>query len=69
MFSVRDPPAGQLKAQPAARTINVFTVALPPPGTGSVLNPEGPPLVAAVRASVHSFNAEDEVDRLVRAPR
>ncbi|MEX5271262.1 hypothetical protein [Kocuria sabuli] len=35
----------------------------------AVLDPESPRLVAAVRASVHCFNTEDEVDRLVRALR
>lgn len=69
MFSVRDLPAEQVRAQLAARTINVSTAALPPPGTGSVLDQESPRPPVAVRASVHYFNTEDEIDRLVRALR
>lgn len=69
MFSVRNRPAEQVKAELAARTITVSTAALPPAGTGSVLDPESQELAPAVRASVHYFNTEDEIDRLVRALR
>ena len=66
LFSVRGRTAEQVGARLAGHGINVSAAALPPSASEHVLHPVGTEAVA-VRASVHYYNTEEEIGRLVRA--
>ena len=66
-FSVDGRTAEQVKNQLSRQTINVSTVALPPSAAPLVLDPAPEQQTVAVRASVHYYNTEDDLDRLITA--
>lgn len=68
-FSVQGRSAEQVRAQLAGASINVSTVSLPPSAAELLLAPADKDRSMAVRASVHYFNTEEELDRLVCALR
>jgi cysteine desulfurase/selenocysteine lyase len=68
-FSVQGSTAQQIKALLAESRINVSTVALPPPTPDAALRPAPADPPTAVRASVHCYNTDSEIARLVSALR
>jgi cysteine desulfurase/selenocysteine lyase len=62
-FTVRDVPAARVKAALAAASINVHVS----PARGTLLDMRARGLRELVRASVHYYNTEAELDRLVAA--
>ncbi|GAC1370948.1 MAG: aminotransferase class V-fold PLP-dependent enzyme [Pseudarthrobacter sp.] len=65
-FSVPGSTAQQVKEHLARQHINVSTVALPPSGTEELL-PITAATPTAVRASVHYYNTEEEIQQLASA--
>jgi cysteine desulfurase/selenocysteine lyase len=61
-FTVRDVEAARVKAAMRAASINV-TIS---PARGTLLDMRARGLHELVRASVHYYNTDDELDRLVR---
>lgn len=66
-FSVRGRTAEQVQAHLAGQGINVSTAPLPPSAAAHVLDPGLEERDAVVRASVHYYNTEEELDRLAAA--
>lgn len=66
-FSVQGKTPEQVKAHLAAQRINVSTVELPPSTAGARLRPSLPGGATAVRASVHYYNTDSEIDNLINA--
>ncbi|MFI7579292.1 aminotransferase class V-fold PLP-dependent enzyme [Kocuria kalidii] len=66
-FSVRGRAAGQVQAHLAGQGINVSTAPLPPSAAAHVLDPAARERDVVVRASVHYYNTEEELDRLAAA--
>jgi len=62
-FTIRDVPAARVKAALAAASINVHVS----PARGTLLDMRARGLRELVRASVHYYNTEAELDRLVAA--
>ena len=68
-FSVQGRTAEQVKARLAVHRINVSVAALPPSTADAVLRPTFEGLITAVRASVHYYNTDTEIDSLIQALR
>ncbi|MEC5180888.1 aminotransferase class V-fold PLP-dependent enzyme [Arthrobacter sp. CG_A4] len=68
-FSVREKMAVQVKEHLAVDGINLSTVPLPPLKPDAVLQETPATPSTAVRASVHCYNTEAEIDRLASALR
>lgn len=66
-FSVRGRAAEQVQAHLAGQGINVSTAPLPPSAAARVLDPAARERDVVVRASVHYYNTEEELDRLAAA--
>ncbi|MFI7585142.1 aminotransferase class V-fold PLP-dependent enzyme [Kocuria sp. M1N1S27] len=66
-FSVRGRAAEQVQAHLAGQGINVSTAPLPPSAAAHVLDPAARERDVVVRASVHYYNTEEELDRLAAA--
>ncbi|MBG6218823.1 selenocysteine lyase/cysteine desulfurase [Arthrobacter sp. CAN_A6] len=59
--------AEQVKAHLAGHRINVSVAALPPSTADAVLWPDIRRQTIVVRASVHYYNTDSEIDRLIHA--
>ncbi|WP_026548774.1 aminotransferase class V-fold PLP-dependent enzyme, partial [Arthrobacter sp. Br18] len=66
-FSVQGRTAEQVKACLAGHRINVSIAALPPSTADAVLWPGIGKQTIVVRASVHYYNTDSEIDRLIHA--
>ena len=65
-FSVRGSDAGTVRAKLADHRINVSVAPLPPSEVSAVLTGQPDAAATVVRASVHYYNTEAEIQRLVR---
>jgi selenocysteine lyase/cysteine desulfurase len=65
-FSVRGSDAGTVRANLADHRINVSVAPLPSGEVSAVLTGKPDTAATVVRASVHYYNTESEIQRLVR---